>query len=380
LKIIYFFFSWKIGGMNMNQSLIVRGAPQEYECKVGAWDQLGTHLKRRKIQRVLVLHGTASWEVAKNYFPKLQDAKVTFEPYGGHCTDQRIEEVKELVQQQAIEGIVAVGGGTVSDLGKAVAYLTQIPIIILPTLAATCAACTPLSVIYRADGAMDRYDVYPTANALVLLEPRVILHSPIPLMVAGIGDTLAKWYEADAMISQLTEKNMEIEVAAFAAKKCRDVLLTDSEAALMAMEKGQLNQAFMNVVETNILIGGMVGGFGDDYGRTAGAHSIHDALTILPESHTQLHGKKVAYGVLVQLVIEGKWQEIDFLLPFYQKLDLPVSLKAMGMAHLPDADLTAVAIRACAADETIHYMKETITPEVVFAAMKELEAYTAKGS
>ncbi len=50
------------------------------------------------------------------------------------------------------------------------------------------------------------------------------------------------------------------------------------------MEEQQLNQSFIDVIETNLIIGGMVGGFGDDYGRTAGAHSIHDALTLSPDS------------------------------------------------------------------------------------------------
>ncbi|MGK0551027.1 iron-containing alcohol dehydrogenase family protein [Enterococcus faecalis] len=359
----------------MNQSLIVRGGPQEYECKIGAWTDLELHLNRRNIQRVLVLHGEQSWQVAAPFFPKFKEVQAVFEPYGGQCTDQRIQEVIASVHQQKSQAIIAVGGGTVSDLGKAVAHRGRVPIIILPTLAATCAAWTPLSVIYQSNGAMDRYEVFPTANALVLLEPRVILASPISLMIAGIGDTLAKWYEADAMISQLSVASMEIQVAAFAAKKCRDILLEDSLAAIGAMQTQTLNQAFLNVIETNIFVGGMVGGFGDDYGRTAGAHSIHDALTILPQSHQQLHGNKVAYGVLVQLVIEEKWQEIEFLLPFYQQIGLPISLKAMKMDHISAEDLQAVAERACAPGETIFYMKETITPKVVADAMQRLEQF-----
>ena len=99
-----------------------------------------------------------------------------------------------------------------ADLGKALAHKMALPVIILPTLAATCAPCTPLSVMYREDGAMERYDVFPQANALVLVEPRVLLHSPRSLMVAGIGDTLAKWYEADAIISQLDVQVLPIQV------------------------------------------------------------------------------------------------------------------------------------------------------------------------
>lgn len=196
-------------------------------------------------------------------------------------------------------------------------------------------------------------------------------------MIAGIGDTLAKWYEAHTIISQLPTKSVEITIAEYAAKQCQEVLLRDSEAALKSMKTGELSQAFLNIVETNILLGGMVGGFGDEYGRTAGAHSIHDALTILPASHHQLHGNKVAYGVLVQLVIEEKWSEIEVLIPFYQKLNLPLSLKDMKM-QLSEDDYHRVAIRAAQEDETIHFMKEVITPEVVKKAMVDLEKYMEK--
>ncbi|KAF1298668.1 glycerol dehydrogenase [Enterococcus sp. JM4C] len=360
----------------MSQSLIVRGAPQEYECKEHAWDELENHLNRRKLKKVMVLHGDASWEAAKPYFPELPTIEAYFVRYGGECTDARAEELSTVIRENKLTAIVAVGGGKIADLGKLAAYQNDVPVLILPTLAATCAAYTPLSVVYHSDGSMDRYDVFPVSNALVLIEPAVILHSPKELMIAGIGDTLAKWYEADAMISQLPIQSIEIQVAEFAAKKCQEVLLADSTAALQAMAEKKLNQAFLNVIETNILVGGMVGGFGDDYGRTAGAHSIHDALTLLAESHQQLHGNKVAYGVFVQLVIEEKFAEIDALIPFYHELGLPTCLKDMQMT-LSEADYDKVSQRAVRADETIHFMKETITAEVVKKAMIDLEVYIA---
>lgn len=53
------------GMILLNKELIVRGAPQEYLCQVGAWDTLPTHLERRGLKNVLVVRGNASWEVAK---------------------------------------------------------------------------------------------------------------------------------------------------------------------------------------------------------------------------------------------------------------------------------------------------------------------------
>lgn len=355
----------------MTKQLIVRGAPQEYELKTKAWDSLQMHLNRRNIENVLILHGEASWKAVKTYFPELSITK-TFHYYGGQCTDAAAEEFASLCKEKAFDGIIAVGGGKVADLGKFTAYKAQLPIIILPTLAATCAAYTPLSVVYNETGVMLRYDIFPKASDLVLINPAIILESPRPLMIAGIGDTLAKWYESRAIISQLSVKPVEVQVAEFAAKQCRQILLDKSEAALHAMEQGQINQAFIDVVEANILLAGMVGGFGDEYGRTAGAHSIHDALTVLPESHQQLHGNKVAYGILVQLMIEDNQTEIQQLLPFYHQLNLPTSLEAMNL-YLTEEDYQAVAERACTPGEMIHLMKETITPELVIQKMKALE-------
>ncbi|MBC1501073.1 iron-containing alcohol dehydrogenase family protein [Listeria weihenstephanensis] len=357
----------------MEKNLIVRGAPQEFECKVGAWQELGGHLERRDIRRVLVVHGGVSWDKARRFFPALAGVDVTFEQYRGVCSFEERDRVSAIAEAANVDAIIGVGGGKVADLAKAIAVHLAMPVIILPTLAATCAAWTPLSVMYDARGEMLQYDVFARSNALVLLDPEVILDSPIELMIAGIGDTLAKWYEADVIISQLVERSVEIDISLYTAKLCRDILLESSAAALQAMRDGKLSEAFVKVVETNIMVGGMVGGFGDDYGRTSGAHSIHDALTVLDETHHILHGNKVAYGVFVQLMIEKRQDEIVKLTPFYQELGLPTCLRDMGLDGLSDEALERVAERATAADETIHLMPGEITARTVLNAMRELE-------
>ncbi len=359
----------------MVEELIVRGAPQEYVCGNGAWETLPEHLKRRHLEKILVLHGEKSWEVAKEKFPDLPGVTVSFEPYSGECTYEERDRIVKLVIEKQFETIVAVGGGKITDLAKAAGHVLRIPVIILPTLASTCAAATPLSVMYDTNGRMICYDVFPESNALVLIEPEVILHSPIPLMIAGIGDTLAKWYEADVIISQLENPSVEVEIAYFAANKCRENLLKLSVSAIQAMEAGELSDAFIKTVETNILVAGMVGGFGDKYGRTAGAHSIHDALTMIPETHHILHGNKVAYGVFVQLVLENRFDEIERLLPFYAALGLPTSLSDMLTEPLSESAIRAVAIRAAEAGETIHMMPGVITADKVEQAILGLEKY-----
>lgn len=42
---------------------------------------------------------------------------------------------------------------------------------------------------------------------------------------------------------------------------------------------------FIDVIEMNLIIGGMVGGFGDDYGWIVGVYFIYDVLILLLVSY-----------------------------------------------------------------------------------------------
>ncbi|TQA63702.1 iron-containing alcohol dehydrogenase family protein, partial [Enterococcus faecalis] len=87
----------------MEQSLIVRGTPQEYLCEIGSWELLEGQLLCRNIHRVFILHGTESWQAAKPYFPTFQKVTAVFENYGGVCTDQRVQELEAQVLDNHLE-------------------------------------------------------------------------------------------------------------------------------------------------------------------------------------------------------------------------------------------------------------------------------------
>lgn len=353
----------------MNETMIVRGAPQEYICHAGAWNQLEEHLLKRKLKKVLILHGEKSWQVAREFFPELKEVGCHFQHYKNECTFENISYFVEFIKENDLDGIIAIGGGKVLDLGKAVAADILIPVICLPTLASTCAAYTPLSVIYNNEGAMVDMLFFSQSISLTLVDPEVILNSPKELLVAGIGDTLAKWYESNPVISELSTYSAEIAVAKFAAKECRDNLLMCSKQALIDLENKELTEDFIKIVETNILLAGMVGGFGDKYGRTSGAHSIHDAMTYIPKTKNYLHGNKVAYGILVQLIIEEKLSEVSELIPFYQEIGLPYQFSSLAITR---DDLDTIAKKANE-DPLMHLLPCQVTKEKIKQAMLTLE-------
>lgn len=360
------------------ESFSVHGAPSEYILNEGILEQLETKLLERGFQKVLIIHGIKSWEAAKFYWPEFM--QITFEEYtyAGNCSLTEIETLKNVMTSNSYDALLAVGGGKVLDLVKAVSHLTHLPYVLIPTLASNCSPWTPISVIYDDSGAYVRYDIYPESASLVLIEPRIQVHAPLNLLIAGIGDTLAKWYEADVQMAVIGNKPVPLQISHYTARQCKDLLLAHSEGAIQAAKIGTINEDFVKVTETIIVLGGMVGGFGDQFGRIAGAHAIHNGLTILEETHQALHGEKVAYGILVQLVLEEKGEEIERLIPFYQKIGLPISLRNLGLQNITKEFMDAVAQKSAVLEESIHVMPiGTITSSRVSKAIATLEQRVA---
>lgn len=358
-------------------ALKIHGAPSEYLQEIGALDQLEEKLLERGFRHVLIVHGEKSWRAAAPFWPTFSTVTSETYRYHGECSISEIEALTQYANEKAVDAIIGVGGGKVLDLVKAASHnLHQRPVLI-PTLASNCSPWASLSVIYDDQGAFVNYTIFPESASLVLIEPRILVTAPVELLIAGIGDTLAKWYEADVQLGDMENKPVPLELSYFAAKQCKEVLLKHSEGAIEAAKTGVVNDDFVKVAETIIMTGGLVGGFGDRYGRIAGAHAVHNGLTVLDETHDALHGDKVAYGILIQLVLEDKWDEIEKLIPYYQKIGLPASLQKIGVNEPTEEDIQRVAEKTVLPEESIHVLPGEITAERVREAMLVLEERAA---
>ncbi|WP_059170266.1 iron-containing alcohol dehydrogenase family protein [Bacillus sp. FJAT-27445] len=355
--------------------LEIRGAPNYYACESGILDTLPGILTNHGIRKPLLLTGRNSWNAAKSFFPK--DIVARLETYYGECSNEEIERIGRLIKNGGHDAIIAIGGGKVLDLVKAAGDIVSVPFILIPTLASTCAAWTPLSVIYANDGRFLYYSIFKGSAMAVLVEPEILAASPPAYLRAGIGDTLAKWYEADVLLKQVENWTVPMQIARESAYLCKTNLLAFGHQALEDAVSGRITPELVKVCETIIMAGGMVGGFGDHFGRIAGAHSIHNALTHLPETHQILHGDKVAYGILVQLMLEGRKEEVLELLPFYKITGLPFSLNSLGVLS-PESAPAVIAANALAPNESIHFMDIPLTPEILVKSILELEMIVEK--
>ena len=94
-----------------------------------------------------------------------------------------------------------------------------------------------------------------------------------------------------------------------------------------------------NIIEANTLLSGI----GFESAGLAGAHAIHNGLTVLEASHDYYHGEKVAFGTLVQLMLENApMEEIEEVLQFCIDVGLPVSLAQLGLADATPDDILSL--------------------------------------
>jgi glycerol dehydrogenase len=294
------------------------------------------------------------------------------------CSETAIAQLHQAVAAHQSNVIVGVGGGKALDTAKLLAYQCQLPVVTIPTSAATCAAWTALANVYSEAGAF-RYDVpLPGAPNLLLLDYDLVQTAPARTLVAGIGDAIAKWYEAS--VSSGHSQQTLIIAAVQQARVLRDILFQKSVPALQAPGGADWEA----VVDATVLLAGVIGGLGGAQCRTVAAHAVHNGLTHLPASHKMLHGEKVAYGILVQLRLEELLQGSQLaaaarqqLLKFYSEIGLPQSLAALGLSGATIAELQHAATLACQPQSDIHHLPFSVEPTQLLAAMVSTTAPSA---
>ncbi len=273
--------------------------------------------------------------------------------------------------------VIGVGGGALLDSAKVLARRLGVPLVAIPTIAATCAAWTPLSVWYSDAGQALNFEIFDDANFLVLVEPRIILNAPAEYLLAGIGDTLAKWYEAVVLAPQPEALPLTVRLGINGrAGDPRTCCWPAANGAGRTRRRGRSDPGVSRC-------GGCDYRRRRDGWRAGGtlhpgraAHAVHNGLTVLPQTEKFLHGTKVAYGILVQSALLGQDDVLAQLVQAYQRFNLPTTLAALEVDINNRAELERVIAHTLRPGESIHYLPVALTPEVLRAAFEKVEYFS----
>ncbi len=295
--------------------------------------------------------------------------------FGGECSEEEIAEVKAFSIKNEIEIIAGAGGGKALDTARMVCHYLKIPMISIPTIAATNAATSSLAAIYSKDHVYKYPVKIGKCPDLVIADTAIIANAPVRFLVAGMGDALATIYEGTAMkaANKKTVHGTDCNPTSLIfSNLAHDAILEKGYLAKVSAEKKQITPALEDVVEA-ILFLSEVGAEGG--GGTAVPHGLHAAFTILPEVKEVYHGERVAFGILVQLILENRSLEhIRRLQKFYARVGLPMKLEDVHIVENVEEKIQAVVNKACEPERYVHNMPFTITPDSLAGAIMVADA------
>ena len=257
---------------------------------------------------------------------------------------------------------------------KAIKLEVSLPLVIVPTIASNDSPTSRVIVIYTEEGVLTEVLTLPFNPDIVLVDTEVIAKAPVRFLKAGIGDAIATKFEAEQCYASgaLNFFKAHPSYAALAlADTCYQLIRRYGVLATKAVEKGLVTDAVERVIEANIFFSGI----GFESGGVAAAHALNQGFTLIEEMHTALHGENVAFGLLVQFVLENRSERfLNDILQFYHHLGLPCTLGALGLKEVTHEKLQTIVTRACREGSYIHNMTVAVSEDKVVDAILMADA------
>ncbi len=344
-------------------------APAKYVQGKGEIKNIGSYCKNYGKNPLILISksGMTRFETVINESLAASGITPIYDCFNGECSKNEVNRLIGIYKANGCDFVLGVGGGKILDTAKAVSYYMESPVAIVPTIASTDAPCSALTVLYTEEGVFEEYLFLPNNPNLVLVDSEAVVNAPSRLLIAGIGDALATYFEARAckQSNATSCAGGTITLAAMGlAKLCYETLIADGYKAKLAMEQKVCTTSVDNIIEANTLLSGM----GFESGGLAGAHAIHNGFTVIEDCHHLYHGEKVAFGTIVQLVMEDA-PELEEVISFCKKVGLPTTLAELGIKEVKAEEIMEVAKAASVESETIHNLPFEVTADDVYAAI-----------
>jgi glycerol dehydrogenase len=364
----------------MGYSTQIFCAPGRYVQGAGAIHEIGAHIAPLG-RSILVAGGktglSATREGRHNSFGAHHIRQIE-EVFSGETSDSEIERLAALCKKSGCDVLMASGGGKVIDAVKAAAEDIDVPSVIVPTVASNDAPCSALTVVYNTDGTFSRLRPLKTNPSLVLVDTEIIAKAPVRTLVAGMGDALATWFEADSCRKSNALNNFggHITNTAMAlARLCLDTILEYGFNAKTACENQAVTPAFEKIVEANTILSGL----GFESGGVAVAHALSEGFSVIPEIHHYLHGETVAFGLLAHLIAEDRpMAVINQIYDFCLSVGLPVTLADLGCGTVDHSILRRAADVSAEPGKPSHNMPFPVTGKMLYDAILTADALGRK--
>lgn len=348
------------------QFTIGEAAFEEFKNEIGKYGR-----------KVAIIHGEKAWKASEQYIlPALKHAGLLMTGhmvYGREASHENTDRIMAEPFVQEADMILAAGGGKCLDTVKLAADRMHKPVFTVPTIASNCAPITRISIMYHEDGSFCDISRLSQVPVHCFINPRVIMSAPVRFFRAGIGDAMAKFVESRWSAKAGEALSYGSQLGLQCGKLCFYPLLKNGCKALEDVKQGRITdeaeQTILNVVISPGIVSVSVH---PDYNGGA-AHALFYGLT--SRAHIEekyLHGEVVAYGTLVNLMLDGDFENLKQVYAFYKKVGLPVCLKDLELEREdPMEDILTVTME----NQEMKHTPYPVTADMIHEAILKLEEY-----
>jgi glycerol dehydrogenase len=352
-------------------------SPAKYIQGVGEFDALEQYTSTYGSRALFLIDGFLFKDLNERLKKAYEGTDSTFhaDVFTGECSFSEVDRVVKIAKDFGAQIIVGVGGGKTLDTTKVVANNMNLPLIVVPTSAATDAPTSAMSVMYTDEGVYIKNIRHKHNPELVLIDTGIVVKAPVRLFVSGMGDALSTVFEARANEQSDTGNYVgkgyrRCKAALALAELSYKILMDDGIKALRSIECGVSSEAVENVIEANTLLSGV----GFENTGCAAAHGIHSGLTELPCTHEYYHGEKVAFGVICQMIMENTPKdEFKKVVRFCFDVGLPITLSDMDIEPTRE-NVMIIADKVVNNNNLIYAEPFNITLEFVYNSILAADA------
>ncbi|PJM33187.1 glycerol dehydrogenase [Staphylococcus hominis] len=352
---------------------IIYQSPGRYVQGKGVIESIADETQRLG-SHALIISDEVVWNITKDQidqsFSNNSEVNYDYETFKGESSENEINRIVDEAKTKGIDVVIGLGGGKALDTGKAVANALNASVIDFASTASMDAPTAAVSVIYDDNGVFSGYEFYPKNPDTVMVDSQIVAQAPVRLFASGMSDGLATLVEVESTLCR-QGKNMfsgKPSLASLAiAQKCEEVIFEYGHSAYEAIKNHIVSPQVEAVIEANTLLSGL----GFENGGLAAAHAIHNGFTALEgDIHHLTHGEKVAYGILVQLVLENaptekfvKYQQ------FLSSIHMPTTLEELHIADKSYEDLVRVGERALEPNDTFANLSDKLNADDIADAI-----------
>ncbi|HWP49471.1 MAG TPA: iron-containing alcohol dehydrogenase family protein [Candidatus Limnocylindrales bacterium] len=336
----------------MNNGIDIFLSPQRYIQRKNLLEEAGSYLSPLGKRPFVVGDDIVFSKIRTPLTRSCREAGLDphFERFGGECDQAEVDRLTILLSKGQWDILVGTGGGKSLDTCRLVRASIQLPFVTIPTSSATCSAASASAVLYENH---IRKRVHNGNGAdLTLVDPEIIAKAPPRLFAAGLADALAKWYEGRVVFGKI-QKDIPSRISLELSERARNLILDKGVESFQDVKKGLCTPVVEEMIEVTILLTGIISGLGSKM-RVAGAHALYYGLGVLEETRQAFHGEIVGLGILVQLLLEKREQEVKPLMEFFSRLELPLTLGQIGLGNVSLERLKLGLEATCKEGSSIH--------------------------